>query len=215
MRSAFVLEGNGGETVAPRVGAGECFRPQLVRRRIGMQLSFLARLHIDGVDALAVRRIGEANGQLHRVLLGHPQALGQRLVPSFRLEDAELEVAIDEHVIGDERPGAPSVPFDAPRRDVVLAQHLAPLGHTPSRRAQRRVDVLSTSLGFIHREPTGCRRTLRGAMISLGRRARRAFVGRWKRAFEFRCVGCQVAWQAAPASSKEAAKYKTRRDGLD
>ena len=103
VRAALVFEGHGGEAVAPGVGLGEGQRPELVRRGVGLDLAFLAGLHVDAVDALAVGGVGEAHGQLAGVVLGLADALGQLLVPGLGLDDRQLAVAIDQHVVGDER----------------------------------------------------------------------------------------------------------------
>ena len=47
MRTALVLERHGGETVAPRVRLGEGHVPEFVRRGVGGDFAFLARLHVD------------------------------------------------------------------------------------------------------------------------------------------------------------------------
>ena len=104
VRAALVLERHGGEAVAPGVRFGEGHRPEFVRRGVARHLAFLAGLHVDAVDALAVGGIGEAHGHLARVVLGLRHAFGQRLVPRLGLVHGQLVVAIDQHVVGDERP---------------------------------------------------------------------------------------------------------------
>ena len=77
--------------------------PEFVRRGVARQLAFRAGLHVDAVDALAVGGVGEADGQLAGVVLGLADAFGQRLVPRLGLDDRELAVAVDQHVVGRER----------------------------------------------------------------------------------------------------------------
>src|SRR5207248_3313519 len=55
----LVLERYGCEAVPPGVGFGESECPELVRSRIARVLPFFAGLHVDAIDALAVRAIGE------------------------------------------------------------------------------------------------------------------------------------------------------------
>ena len=52
--AALVLERHGGEAVAPCVRLGERQVPEFIRRRVIARLAFLAGLHVDAVDALAV-----------------------------------------------------------------------------------------------------------------------------------------------------------------
>jgi hypothetical protein len=59
-------------------------------------------------------------------------------------------VAIDQHVIGDERFAAPAEAFDAARRDGIFAQDLAALDDAPAGGIQRAIDVLGSGLGFVH-----------------------------------------------------------------
>ena len=70
VRAALVLEGHGGEAVAPGVRLGKGQVPEFVRRRVRWTLALRARLHVDAVDALAVGGVGEADGQLAGVVLG-------------------------------------------------------------------------------------------------------------------------------------------------
>ena len=150
VRAALVLEGHGGEAVAPGVLLGEGERPELVGRGIGRQLALRAGVHVDAVDALAVGRVGEAHGHLAGVVLGLGDALGERLVPRLGLDHGQLAVAVDEDVVGGERLAAVAVALDAARRDRVLAQDAAALDDAPAGRLERGVDVLGSGLGFVH-----------------------------------------------------------------
>ena len=71
-------------------------------------------------------------------------------VPRLGLDDGQLGVAIDQHVIGGERLAAPPVAFDAAQRDRIFAPDAAAFDHTPARRLQRGVDVLGSGFGFVH-----------------------------------------------------------------
>ena len=115
--AALVLEWHGGEAVAPGVRLGERHVPEFVRRGIARRLAFLAGLHVDAVDALAVGGIGVADRHLSGVVLGLRHAFGQFFVPCFSLDDGELGVAIDQNIIGGERLAAPPLAFEAARRD--------------------------------------------------------------------------------------------------
>ena len=148
--AALVLERHGGEAVAPGVLLGKGQVPEFVGRRDSAAVRLRSRLHVDAVDALAVGGVGEADGQLAGVVLGLRHALGQRLVPRLGLDDGELGVAIDQHVIGGERLAAPSVAFEAARRDGVFAPDAAAFDHAPARRFQCGVDMFGSGLGFVH-----------------------------------------------------------------
>ena len=147
---ALVRRRHRGKAVAPRVRLGECHRPQFVWRRIRGHRAFLARLHVDGVDALAIRRVGEAHAHLARVVLRLRHAFRQRLVPRLGFVHRELAVAIDQHVVGGERLAAFAVALDAARRDGMFPQNLAALDDAPARRFQGGVNVLGAGLGFVH-----------------------------------------------------------------
>ena len=151
--AALVVEWHGSEAVAPRIRFGKGHRPEFVRGRVGRQLAFLTGLHVDAVDALTVRRVGVADGQLAGVVLRLRHAFCQCFVPGFGFDDRQLATAIDQHVIGGECPAAPTVALDAARRDRILAEDLAVLHNAPARRYERGVDVLASCLGFVH----GCR----------------------------------------------------------
>ena len=75
--------------------------------------AFRALLHVDAVNALSVGRIGVADGQFPRVILGLRHAFGQFFVPCLGLDDGQLGVAIHEHVIGGECLATSPVAFDA------------------------------------------------------------------------------------------------------
>ena len=152
---APVLEGDGGEPVAPGVLLGEGPVPEFVGRRVAGQLAFGPLLHVDAVNALAVGGVGEADGELARVVLGLRHALGQRLIPRLGLDDGQLGVPIDQHVIGAERLAAPPLAFEPAERDRVLPPDPAALDHAPARRREGGVDVLGSGFGFVHGDSPG------------------------------------------------------------
>src|SRR6185437_13121931 len=131
---ALVLEGDGGEAVAPRICFGEGQAPQLVGPWKARQSAFLAGLHVDAIDALPVARIGEADGELAGIILRLRHAFGQGFVPGLGLDHAELVRAIFEDVIGDERLGAAAKTFDAAEGDRVFAPDAAAFDDAPARR---------------------------------------------------------------------------------
>jgi hypothetical protein len=129
-------------------------------------LAFLARLHVDAVEALAVGGVGEPHGQLARVVLRLGHALGERLVPRLGLDHGELGVAVLEHVVGPERVPAPAVAQDSPRRDDDLAPHAAALDHGPARCLEGGIDVLGSGLGLVHGFFTSPPRRRRGSFFT-------------------------------------------------
>ena len=151
MRTTFILERDGGESIAPRIRCGEGHGPEFVWRGVGGDFAFLARLHVDGVDALAVRGVGEAHGHLARVILGLPHAFRERFVPRLGFVHDQLAVAIDQHLIGAERLAAFAVTLDAARRDGIFAQDFAALDDAPARRFQRGINVLGSGFGFVQK----------------------------------------------------------------
>ena len=74
--TALVFEGHRSETVAPDVLGRIQPLPQFLRPRKLRHLGLSPGLHVDGVNALAVAGIGEANRQLARVILGLAHAFG-------------------------------------------------------------------------------------------------------------------------------------------
>jgi len=150
MRAALVLVRHRREAIAPGVLLGKGHRPEFVRRRIGGDLAFLARLHIDRVNTLPVGGIGKAHRQLARVVLALRHPFGQLLIPRLGLNHGQLAVAVFQHVIGGERLPAPAQPLDAPRRDGKLPPDATALHDAPARRRQRGVNMLGSGFGFVH-----------------------------------------------------------------
>jgi hypothetical protein len=149
---APVLEGHGGEAVAPGVRLREGAVPQLVWGGETGDLALHAGLHVDAVHALPVAGVGEPHGQLPRVVLGLRDAPGQRLVPRLGLDHRQLAVAVHQHVVGGQRTPAPPVPLQAASRDLVLAEDAAAVHHAPAGLPDGGVDVLGSGLGFVHRQ---------------------------------------------------------------
>ena len=159
MRTALVLKRHGGEAVAPRVRLGEGHRPEFVGRGIACDLALggMGRMrrmggrgHIHLVDAFSVGGVGELDRELRGVVLGLADTGGEFLVPRLGLNDGELGVAIDEHVVGDVGLAAPPVALDATGGDTMLAQDFAAFDDAPTDRFQGGVDMLGACLGFVH-----------------------------------------------------------------
>ncbi len=123
--TAAVFEGDGGEAVAPEVFVGEGFLPEFVgggEAQWPGDFAFLAGFHVDGVEALAVGGVGEAELEFAGVVLGLGSAFGEELVPGFGFEDGEFGVFVFEDVIGDEGFAAATAgAFDAALGDFVFA----------------------------------------------------------------------------------------------
>ena len=148
--TALVGTRHGIEAIPPRVRLGVGHRPEFLRRRIHCDLAFGTRLHVDGIDAASVSRVGVADRQLGCVIFGLPDALGEFFVPRLRLDNGELGIAIDQHIIRDVRLPSPPPTFDAAFGDAVLAQDFTSLHDTPPRRFQCGVDVFGSGFGFVH-----------------------------------------------------------------
>src|SRR6185437_8398290 len=145
-----VLERHGGKAVAPRVGFGEGAVPELFRRGKARRFAFSAFLHVDAVDALAVGRVSEADGELVGVVLGLRNAFRYFFIPGFGLDYGELGIAVDENIIGGERFAAPPERFDAPGRDGIFTGNAAALDDAPTGGFEGGVDVLGSGFGFVH-----------------------------------------------------------------
>ena len=150
MRAALVFVGHISEAVAPRVGLREGHCPEFVRRGVCGDLAFLTRLHVDGVDAASVGGVGVADGELACVIFRLADTLGQLLVLRLGLNDGQLHVAINQHIVGDIRLAAPSTPFDTSGRNAVFAKDFAALDNAPACGSERGVDVFSSGFGFVH-----------------------------------------------------------------
>ena len=148
--AALVGTCHGIEAIPPRVRLGVGHRPEFLRRGIRRDLAFRTRLHVDGIDAASVSRVGVADRQLGCVIFGLPDALGEFFVPRLRFDNGELGVAIHQHIIRDVRLPSPAATFDAASRDTVLAQDFTSLHDTPPRRFQCGVDVFGSGFGFVH-----------------------------------------------------------------
>ena len=150
MRTAFVFKWHSGEAVAPRVGLREGCGPKLVGRGIGGNGTFLARLHINSINALAVGGVGESHRHLARILFALRHAFRQRFVPRLGFDHGQFLVAIDQHIIGGERLAAFAMPLDTARGNGIFAQNLASINDSPARRGQRGINMLGSGLGFVH-----------------------------------------------------------------
>ena len=148
-RPALVLEGDGGEAVAPCVLLGEDEIPEVFRAWVLRNVLLRARLHIDLIDAVAIGGIGEARLQLLGVFLRLSHAFGVRQVPPLGLDHGKLVVAVGQHIIGDVLGGAFAGPLQPSEGDD-FAAHPARLHHAPARRLQGGVDQLGAGFGLVH-----------------------------------------------------------------
>lgn len=65
--------------------------------------TFAAGGQVDSVDRLAVGRVGVADGEFARVVLGLRETFAGLFVPSFGFDDGKFVIAVDEDVVGDRR----------------------------------------------------------------------------------------------------------------
>ncbi len=153
VRAALVLVGHVRKAVAPGVLLAEGPVPQLLGRGVAGDLPLHPGQHVRLVDPLPVAGEGEADGQFARVVLGLPHALGQGHGPRLGLVHRQLDVAIDQDIVGDQGLAPLAGPLDAAWGDDILPQDAAALDDAPARRRQLRVDVLGAGLGLVHRAP--------------------------------------------------------------
>ena len=147
--AALVLEGDGGEAVAPGVLLGEDDIPEFIRRRISGNILLRAGCHIDLIDADTIGGVGEAGLQLAGILLGLPDALGIRQIPPLGLDHGQLVIAVGQHVVGNVlfRPLAGPL---QPSKGDDLAPHPACFHDAPACRPQGRVNQLGASFSLVH-----------------------------------------------------------------
>ena len=150
VRAAFVFVGHLGEAISPRIGLGEGFCPEFLRRGKRRDLSFRAGLHVDGVDAGAVGRVGEAHRELAGVIFRLPDALSEGFGDRLGFDGGELGVAKFENIVRLERLAASAAPLDAAGADEVFAPDAGAFDHAPACGGQRGVDEFGSGLGFVH-----------------------------------------------------------------
>lgn len=148
--AAFVFVGDIGEAIPPVVGLGVGEVPEFLGRRPGVGFAFLGGFAVDGVDALAVARVGEADIELFGVVFGLSQTGGQRRRIGFGFDNGQLGVAIDEDLVGNQRLGATSFAFDAAEGDLVFAKHPRAVDGAPASGGEGRVDQFRACFGFVH-----------------------------------------------------------------
>ena len=148
--AATIFERHRREQIPPAVLLGKGHRPQLIGRGEMRHLAFLARLHVDAVNPLTIGGKGKADRQFVRIGLGLRHAFRHRFVEGLGLGDGELQIAIDQNVVRDLRRATPTAPLDATGADAVFPQDAAALHHTPTRRLEGGINVLSSGFGFVH-----------------------------------------------------------------
>ena len=137
---------------ARRSASAKTRAPQLVGRRVRVDVAFGAGLHVDAVDAHAVGGVGEPGLEFFGVAFGLAEAFGVGRVAFFGLDDGQLLAAVDQDVVGDVAawragPRLASRPSVICSRRTRLAFDDAPAGG-----AQGRVDQLGAGFGFVHEE---------------------------------------------------------------
>ena len=91
-----------------------------------------------------------ADGELACVIFRLADTLGQLLVLRLGLNDGQLHVAINQHIVGDIRLAAPSTPFDAASCDAVFAEDFATLDDALTCCSERGIDQFGFGFGFVH-----------------------------------------------------------------
>ena len=147
--AAALLERHGGETVAPSVRRLEHLGPQLVRRRIVLDIALLPGLHVDAIDTPAIGGEGKARLQFLGIGLGLRHALGRALVLGLGLDHRQLVVAEGENIVGYFRLAPPPGALDTTRANRFTANPTI-RDHAPPCFPQRRVNQFGAGLGLVH-----------------------------------------------------------------
>ena len=147
--STLVFKRYGGEAIPPAILHRKGGIPQLIRAREGQGFPLLTGLHIDGIDALAIARIGKADGQLAGVILSLTHPGSEWLVPCFSFDHCQLGIAILQHIVSRERLAPFTVAFQSPQGDGVLAANAAAWGDAPASGHQHGVDMVAACLCFV------------------------------------------------------------------
>lgn len=149
-RAALVFQRHGGEAVTPAIFFGVGPAPEFVGSGEAFHVAFLARLHVDGVDAPAIGGTGEADGQLLRVGFGLAQAFGDVGVTFLGLNDGKALATIEEDIVGLLRLGTTPGTLQTAERDRKLRREATALDHAPARCAKGGVNQFQTCLGLVH-----------------------------------------------------------------
>ncbi len=99
---------------------------------------------------MPVGRVGEAHYQLAGVVLGLPNALGQRLIPCFGFDNRQLDVAVFEDIVCGQRLATLASSFQATERNRILAPDATAFDDAPAGSGQCGVDVFGAGFGFVH-----------------------------------------------------------------
>ena len=145
-----VLKWHCGKAVAPGVLDRKYPVPEFIWRGVLRDLALSAGFHVNAVDALAVGGVGEPDRQLAGIVLGLAYALRDLLIPSLGLDHSQLGIAVFQHVIGDERLGAPALALNTALGDLVLAPNSTTFDHAPPCCLQGRVNMLGAGFGLVH-----------------------------------------------------------------
>ena len=99
MRATLVFKWHRGKSIPPRVRFLKRQRPQFFGGWIAIQRALFARFHINGVNALAIGGIGEANRKFLRVVLGLRHAFAHGFIPGLRFHYRQFVIAIDQYIV--------------------------------------------------------------------------------------------------------------------
>ena len=145
------MRGYRSEEVAPCVLHSESTVPELLGRGIAGHFAFSPGLHIDLVDALAVRGIGKPHAHLLGVVLRLADPFGNRVLIGLGLNDRQLVIAVDENVISLHEAALLAVPLNAPWGDHELTENFAATYLIPAGGLQGGVDEIRTRISFVHK----------------------------------------------------------------
>src|ERR1700731_433419 len=107
-------------------------------------------MHVNSIDPLAITGVGEADSHFGGVVLGLAEAFSDGLVPRLGFDHRELNIAILENIIGEERIASPARTFNTPWRNGMRTPDAAAFNNAPASSSERGINVLGPSFGFVH-----------------------------------------------------------------
>ena len=148
---AILIEGLHAEFVAPVVGLAELPLPQRLRGGEVVHLMLAAALWVavNLIDMVAVGRIGEADVERRGVVLGLSHALLVAHLVALGLDDSQLHIAVDEHVVGLLRLVLHGLTHLTVGK-VVFRRDIAVVHHAPASRLQLWVNLVKSCIAFVH-----------------------------------------------------------------
>ena len=114
---------------------------------------------------MAVGGVSEACLQLARIVLRLRDTFGQSLIPCLGLHHRQFGIAINQHIVGDQRLAVMAQALDPARCDEIFTQDAAALNHTPARRLQRGINVFGSGFGFVHGSQLSCKRLVQEGFL--------------------------------------------------